>query len=119
MGVGAATAVKVTVAPTVALRFVGCVVNTNDTVSVPALLVAVPALFVATHRYWFPFMDVVALVTTRVGVVTLEYGAAFVRSVHVDPPLPDTCHCNVGGGVPTAPTENVAFDPTRTVWSDG
>jgi hypothetical protein len=55
-----------------------------------ALLVAVPPLFVTTHRYSDPFKPAVAPVKVNVAVVTPLYGGVFDR---FDQTLPvSICH---------------------------
>src|SRR5258707_13170935 len=76
------------------------------TVSVAAVVVAVPAEFVNTARYWFPFCDnaVVKLNVVEVAPETL-----------LNVPLPAVliCHCTVGE--PVAAAVNVAVGPALAV----
>ena len=78
------------------------------TVSVAAVVVAVPAEFVNTARYWFPLCDnaVVKLNVVEVAPETL-----------LNVPLPAVliCHCTVGVGEPVAAAVNVAVWPAVTV----
>jgi hypothetical protein len=85
------------------------------TVSVAAVLVADPELFVATHRNCTPFKLLVTLLTVNVAIVAPLYGGVFVRFVHVVPAFIDTCHWSVGTGVPLAAAVKVAFAPAVTV----
>jgi len=82
------------------------------TVSVAAVVVAVPAEFVNTARYWFPFCDnaVVKLNVVEVAPETL-----------LNVPLPAVliCHCTVGVGEPVAAAVKVAVWPAVTVWFVG
>src|SRR6267154_1018654 len=82
------------------------------TVSVAAVVVAVPAEFVNTARYWFPFCDnaVVKLNVVEVAPETL-----------LNVPLPAVliCHCTVGVGEPVAAAVKVAVWPAVTVWLAG
>ena len=78
------------------------------TVSVAAVVVAVPAEFVNTARYRFPFC-VDAAVKLSVVEVAPE------RLLNVIPPSVLTCHCTVGVGEPLAPAVKVAVCPTVTV----
>ena len=79
------------------------------TVSVAALLVAVPAELVNTASYLLPLSASVVLATVSVSDV------APVIGVNVAPPSVETCHCTVGVGVPDAAAVNVAVAPTVTV----
>jgi hypothetical protein len=78
------------------------------TVSVAAVVVAVPAEFVNTARYWFPLCDkaVVKLNVVEVAPETL-----------LNVPLPAVliCHCTVGVGEPVAAAVKVAVWPAVTV----
>ena len=78
------------------------------TVSVAAVVVAVPAAFVNTARYWFPFCDE-AVVKLRVVEVAPE------TLLNVTPPSVLTCHCTVGVGEPVAAAVKVAVWPAVTV----
>src|SRR5712664_3142887 len=86
--------------------------GTPFTVSVAAVVVAVPAAFVNTARYWFPFCDkaVVKLRVVEVAPETLP---------NVTPPSVLTCHCTVGVGEPVAAAVKVAVWPAVTVWFAG
>jgi hypothetical protein len=82
----------------------GCVVivgGAGFTVSVAAVVVAVPEEFVNTARYWFPFCDN-AVVKLRVVEVPPE------RLLNVTPPSVLTCHCTVGVGEPVAAAVKLA-----------
>src|SRR5260370_739246 len=82
------------------------------TVSVAAVVVAVPAEFVNTARYWFPLCDkaVVKLRMVEVAPETL---------VNVTPPSVLPCHCTVGVGEPAPPAVKGAVWPSPTVWVAG
>src|SRR5437899_5799623 len=82
------------------------------TVSVAAVVVAVPAELVNTARYWFPFCDK-AVVKLRVVEVAPE------TLLNVPPPSVLTCHCTVGVGEPVAAAVKVAVWPALTVWFAG
>src|SRR5882724_3116647 len=86
--------------------------GTPFTVSVAAVVVAVPAEFVNTARYWFPFCDE-AVVKFRVVEVAPE------TLLNVAPPSVLTCHCTVGVGEPVAAAVKVAVWPAVTVWLAG
>jgi hypothetical protein len=62
------------------------------TVSATVLLVADPALFVATHRNCRPLKLLGAALIVNIPVVTPLYGPASVRSVNMEPPFVDICH---------------------------
>jgi hypothetical protein len=78
------------------------------TVSVAAAVVAVPAEFVNTAWYWFPFCDESVV---KLRVVDVAPG----RLLNVPPPFVLTCHCTVGVGEPVAAAVNVAVWPAVTV----
>src|SRR5436190_7691351 len=82
------------------------------TVSVAAVVVAVPYALVKTARYFLPLSDVIAP-NDRTGPV------APLMLVKVDPPFALTCHCAVGAGVPLAEAWKVAVPLGATNWSDG
>src|SRR5258708_8641167 len=82
------------------------------TVSVAAVLVAVPAVFANTARYWFPFCGK-AVVKLRVVEVAPE------TLLNVAPPPVLTCHCTVGVGEPVAAAVKVAVWPAITIWLAG
>ena len=69
VGLPEAAAVNVAVAPAVTVAFAGCVVTVGakSTVSVAAVVVAVPCELVNTARYWVPFWA--AVVDAIVSVV--------------------------------------------------
>src|SRR2546427_13263485 len=77
------------------------------TVSVAAVVVAVPAELVNTARYRYPFWDE-AVVKLRVVEVAPE------MLLNVPPPFVLTCHCTVGVGEPVAPAVKVAVWPAVT-----
>ena len=62
------------------------------TVSVAAVVVAVPAALVKTASYSLPFM--LAVTPVRVSVVAVAPGTL----AKLEPPLVLTCHCTVGAG---------------------
>jgi hypothetical protein len=78
------------------------------TVSVAAVVVAVPAAFVNTARYRFPFCAKV-VVKLRVVEVAPE------TLLNATPPSVLTCHCTVGVGEPVAVAVKVAVWPAVTV----
>ena len=87
---------------------VGVGAGAEVTVNVAAVLVAVPATFVAMQRYWSLFMAVVVLLTVS---------EAFVPPLtlfQVEVPLAARCHCKVGVGLPLAVTLKVALLPAVT-----
>ena len=115
VGLPLAAAVKVAVCPAVTVWLTGLVVTTGTvlTVSVAAVLVAVPRLLVKTARYWLPFWVVVTLVRVSAVLVAPEMLA------NVLPPLVLTCHCTVGLGSPLAAAVNVPVCPAVTAWLAG
>jgi len=82
------------------------------TVSVAAVVVAVPAELVNTARYWLPFCAK-AVAKLRVVEVAAE------MLLNVTPLSALTCHCTVGVGEPVAATVKVAVWPAATVWFPG
>ena len=103
-----AAAVKVAVTPASTDTLVGFVVIAGSvfTVSVAAVVVAVPCEFVKTASYVFP---VCAAVVVKVKVVEVAPATAVN-------PLPEfTIHCTVGVGVPVAAAVNDADPPAVTV----
>jgi hypothetical protein len=78
------------------------------TVSVAAVVVAVPPEFVNTARYRFPFCD---KAVAKLRVVE----AAPETLLNVAPPSVLTCHCTVGVGVPVAAAVKLAVWPAVTV----
>ena len=78
------------------------------TVSVAAVVVAVPEELVNTARYWVPFCDKV-VVKLRVVEVAPE------TLLNVEPPSVLTCHCAVGVGEPVAAAVKVAVWPAPAV----
>src|SRR4051812_14176298 len=75
------------------------------TVRVAALLVALPALFVKTARYWLPLCETEGLVSGSGELV------APAMSFQVDPLFVLTCHFTVGAGLPLAAALNEALAP--------
>lgn len=82
------------------------------TVSVAAVVLTVPRLFVNTARYWFPFCEAL-VVKVRVVEVAPD------RLLNVAPPSMLTCHCTVGVGVPLAAAVKLTLAPAVTVWLVG
>src|SRR5256712_222899 len=80
------------------------------TVSVAAVVVAIPAELVNTARYWYPFCDK-AVVKLRV----VEVAPAPETLLKFAPPSTLTCHCTVGVGEPVAAAVKVAVWPAFTV----
>ena len=106
--VPAAATVKVAVAPAVTIAFAGCVVMDGAaaaelTVSVAAVLVALPALFVTTHRNEAPLSAEVVAGVVYEALVAPEMFALF------------RCHWYASGAVPVAATVKVAVAPAVTV----
>ncbi len=101
VGFPEAAAVNVALPGAITFVFAGCAVTAGakSTVSVAALVVAVPCEFVNTARYSYPFCDAVALAIVSVPVVAPP---SAVSLAHVEPLLVDTCHCTVGVGMPFA-----------------
>jgi hypothetical protein len=117
-GVPLAAAMKLAVLPDATVWFAGFVVTVGAvvvvlTVSVAALLVAVPAVFVNTAWYLLPLCAVVTAVNVSVPEVAPE------TLLKVVLPLGLTCHCTVGGGVPLAAAMKLAVLPDATVWFAG
>ena len=99
-------------ARTLAIVFGLSLVNVTDkgvTDNVAKPDVTVPAAFVTLTRYLLPFMAAVTFASVRVAVVA---PAMFAQVV---PALVDTCHWNVGAGVPVAVTLKDAACPTVVV----
>ena len=107
-------AVNVAVSPSQTVASTGLVVTVGAvfTVSVAAVVVAVPAALVNTARYWLPLSAAVA-VNMSVVLVAPEIGA------NDPPPLVLTSHCTVGAGLPLLEAVKVAVPPSQTVWSVG
>src|SRR5439155_24526588 len=80
------------------------------TVSVAALLLAVPQALVNTARYWLPLCESCAVKVRLVFVSP-------TMSVKPEPVL--TCHCTVGAGVPLAAAVKVTLLPACTLWVSG
>src|SRR5947207_1566752 len=106
-GLPLAAAVKVAVLPAWSEGRRGGVVIVGGglTVSVAALVVALPTLLVKTASYWLPFMPAVTLLSVKVVEV------APLTLFQVLPPLVLTCHCTVGAGLPLAAAVKVAVLP--------
>ena len=113
-GLALAAAVNVAVWPAVCVWFAGCVVicATYCTVSVAALVVAVPFALVkiARYSYWFCVKLVVKL------SVVLVAPAMLLKLV---PPLVLSCHCTVAPGSALAAAVKVAVWPAVTVVAAG
>jgi hypothetical protein len=77
-------------------------------------VVAVPAEFVNTARYWFPLCDKLAV---KLSVV--EVAPEPETLLNVAPPSVLTCHCTVGVGEPVTAAVKVAVWPAVTVWLAG
>jgi len=114
VGVPLAAAVKLAGFPALTASELGLVVivGATFTVSVAAVVVAVPKLFVNTARNLFPFCPAVAvkLYVAEVAPLTL---------LNVVPPSVLTCHCTVGAGVPLAAAVKLTLPPAVTVWFAG
>jgi hypothetical protein len=80
------------------------------TVSVAAVVVAVPAEFANTARYWFPLCDKAVV---KLNVV--EVAPAPETLLNVPLPAVLICHCTVGVGEPVAAAVKVAVWPAVTV----
>ena len=106
--------VNVAVLPGHTVRFAGEVGEGAEvvTVSVAAVVVAVPQLFVKTARYFLPLSAEPAVKLYVVEVAPLIL-------VKVFPPSVETCHCTVGVGVPLAAAVNVAIVFWHTFLSVG
>ena len=76
------------------------------TVSVAAVVVALPAAFVNTALYWLPLC---VAVVTKLSVAVV----APATLLNVVPPFVLTCHCTVG--VPLAPAVKVTVAPAVSV----
>ena len=87
--------------------------GTAFTVSVAAVVVAGPAAFVNTARYWFPFCDKAVV---KLNVVEVEVAPETLLNA---PPPVLICHCTVGVGEPVAAAVKVAVWPAFTVWLVG
>jgi hypothetical protein len=109
-GLPLAPAVKVTLLPALTLWLAGFAVIAGGvlTVSVAALVIAVPALLMNTARYWFPFWAAAA-----VNIRLVEVAPAIL--LNVEAPLVFTCHCTVGAGLPVPAALKVTVLPTQTV----
>jgi hypothetical protein len=88
-----------------------------STVTVAALLVAVPTGLVAVARNFKPLKSPGPADTVSVPSPTLH--APFERFVHVVPPFDDACQQMRGDGTPAAATVNTAFCPGESVWFAG
>ena len=83
------------------------------TVKIAWLEVTLLTKFVAITRYLLPFIAKVTFVRDKLALV------APAMFDHVLPALVDTCHWNVGAGLPVAATLKVAVCPALTVWLCG
>ena len=101
-----AVVLKFAVAPAQTDWSAGSLVVVTTTVSVAAVVVAVPPSFVNTARYWLPLS---ARAAVNMSVVLVAPGIS-VKG----PPLL-TCHCTVGVGKPLAEAVKVAVSPSQTV----
>ncbi len=101
--------------PSSTVTLCGCSVTVGDfcTVSVAALLVASPAVFLYTARSWSPVSDVFALAIVSVPALAPSIG------VHDPPPLLETSHWTLGVGTPEAVELNAAAWPSSTVTLSG
>src|SRR6266446_7034110 len=113
-GVALAAAVNVAVWPAKTVRSAGFAVTAGptSTVRVAAFEVAVPATFVKTARYWYPFWLGAAVKLSVADV-------APTISLKLPPPSVLSCHCTVGAGKPLAAVVNVAVLPAHAVWGAG
>src|SRR5678816_3845139 len=102
-----AVVLKLAVAPGQMDWSAGSVVCVTTTVSVAAVVVAVPPGLVNTARYWLPLS---AKVAVNISVV-LVAPEILVKG----PPPVLTCHCTVGAGKPLAAAVKVAVWPSHTV----
>ena len=108
VGVPLAAAVKVAVAPATTVVLAGCVVTAGAefTVSVAAVVVAVPTEFVNTARYCLPLSPAAAVklyVVLVAPLITDQLGPLRLS------------HRTMGVGVPLAAAVNVAVSPAFTV----
>src|SRR5215813_6829240 len=117
VGVGLPFAAAVNVAPFGAHTswFVGFVVTVGAvfTVSVAAVVVALPHVFVNTARYFVPLR--LALVGVMLNVVLVAVGIL----LNVAPPSVLICHCTVGAGLPFAAAVKLAPFGSHTSWFVG
>ena len=92
----------------------GCVVIPGAalTVSVTAALVMVPWELVMTQWYCVPLIANVTPVRVSVALVAPETFVQFTPSV-------ETCHWQVGAGLPVTEREKLAFWPAVTDWFAG
>src|SRR5271166_5355094 len=106
-----AVASKTAFSPTSRVMLAGCCVTAGgtSTVSVAALLVALPAAFVNTARYSSPFSETVAS-----AIVSLSEVAPST-SVHVLPLFVEISHCTLGVGNPEPAASKTALWPSSTV----
>src|SRR5450432_847050 len=110
VGVPLAAAVNTAVPPAFTVTSTGFSVITGPavTVSVAAVVVALPTLLVNTARYWLPLS-----VACAVKLSVVEVAPAML--VNVAPPFVLSCHCTVGVGLPLAAATNEAIDPALTL----
>jgi hypothetical protein len=113
-GVPLAAALKETLLPAQTVWLEGFVVTAGATftVSVAAVVVAVPQVLVKTARYRYPSW---ASATVKESVVEVAPGT----SLKVAPPSVLTCHWTVGAGLPLAAAVNVAVLASQTAWLEG
>jgi len=111
VGLPDAAAVKVALAPAVTVSLAGWALTVGAywTISVAALELADPALFVKTARYSLAFCVAVTVEIVYVADV------APLMFAQVQPPLLESCHCTDGVGLPYAAAVNVAAAPALTV----
>ncbi len=124
MGTPLAPVVNIAALPAVTACPTGCVVipgaaGTALTVKTVALLVAVPALFVATSWNSSLFIANVVGLIVSVPVIEPEIAPPSVKFPKVVPPSVESCHCSVGVGVPLAAPLKFALCPTVTDWFPG
>ena len=116
-----AEAVKLAGCPSLTVWLSGCVVigPIQSTVSVAAFDVTLPAVFVNTARYSYPFCECTVALTVRLLVVvpaSLDVLAVSVVSLlQLLPSLLDTCHCTLAAGLANAAAVNDADWPSSTV----
>src|SRR5208283_2123117 len=114
VGTPLAPALKLAMFPALTASELGLAKTTGaeSTVSVAAVVVAVPALFVNTARNSFAFCTAAAVnpYVAEVAPLTL---------LNVAPPSVLTCHCTVGAGVPLAAAVKLALPAAVTVWLVG
>src|SRR5579859_4554496 len=117
VGLPLAVALKAAVLPGTTVRLVGCkvtagVVRAADTVSLAAVVVAVPFELVKTARNRSLFWA-----TAVVKVYEVDVAPAML--VYVVPPLVLTCHWTVAVGLPEAEAVNLTDWPAGMPWLTG